>query len=131
MKKQFKTYCDEIKFIYDKDKAKLKQKISELSTALSSMENDKETSGDVVQTSIREVNMLYNQQIDYLQKELMKTKADASTRIVHLTSELNEYKDTNQAQEETITALKAKIKDIKYHNEISQKAATYKLEKTE
>lgn len=42
LKTQFKKYCEEIKIIYDRDKDKLKNRISELTHDLSIIEKDKE-----------------------------------------------------------------------------------------
>ena len=128
---QFKNYCEEIRFIYDKEKANLRAKINELTSSLSVMERDKEQNNEVIQSSIREVNMLYNQKIDYLQKELIDTRTEASTQIINLNNELEQAQAEIKLNEETIASLKNKLKDVKYQFDISQKAASYRLEKSQ
>lgn len=131
MKMQFKNYCEEIRFIYDKEKANLRAKINELTSSLSVLERDKEQNNEVIQSSIREVNMLYNQKIDYLQKELLDTRTEANTRLISLSRELEQAQVEIKSHEETIASLRNKLKDVKYQFEISQKAASYRLEKSE
>ena len=93
--------------------------------------NNKETSEEIIQSSIREVNYLFNKQVDQLQKELLETKADANTRLILLNKELREQKEANKANEELVISLKSKIKEMKRNTDISLKAATYRLEKSE
>lgn len=77
------------------------------------------------------MNYIFNKQVDALQKELLETKAEANTRLILLTKELDEQKDVNKANEELIRSYKNKIKEVKRNTEISLKAATYRLEKSE
>ena len=95
------------------------------------LEKDKELSDEIFQDSIREVNYLYNQQIEHVQKELLEAKTESSTKISTLNKEIAELKEINKSCEESITNFKNKIKELKYQIEISQKAATYRLEKSE
>ena len=125
-----------------KKKTNLKNKLAEYSNISMSLclyfvcwqfylEKDKEASDEIFQNSIREVNYLYNQQIEHLQKELLEAKTESSTKISTLNKEIAELKEINKSCEESITNYKNKIKELKYQIEISQKAATYRLEKSE
>lgn len=131
LKQQFMKYCEEIKHMYDKEKTNLKAKITELTYGLNTLEREKETSSDVIHNSLREVNQHYSHKIDQLQKELLDTRTEASTRLINLTKELNTAQSQLKNQDETIGGLKAKLKDVRYKYDISQKAATYRLEKSE
>ena len=131
MKRQFQVYCEEIKFLYDKEKSHLKVKITELSSTLSNLEKDKESNSEVVKNSLHEVNIMYHQKIDYLQNELLETRTEASTRLINLTKELNMAQTQNKEYESTIGQLRQKLKESRYQHDIAQKAINYKLEKTE
>lgn len=117
--------------MYDKEKENLKTRINKLSNELKSSEKEKENSSELIQSSLREVNSLYGQKVDYLQKELLDTRTEASTRLITLTKELNRAQALNKENEELINSLKQKLRDTKYQHDISQKAASYKLEKSE
>lgn len=131
MKVQFQKYCEEIKTMYDQEKKNLKIKITELSSRLSVSEREKEGSNDVIKESIREVNYHYTQKIDYLQRELLETRTEASTRLIGLTKELNRLQAETKDKDEVITQLKAKLKEAKYNFDIKSRAASYRLEKSE
>ena len=121
----------------------LNKKIAELNNDLSDLEKDKEVmllyalnnlvqnSGEVIQKSIREVNIMYSQQIEYLQQDLINTRAEASQKIVDLSNQMTELQNLNKIQETCITNQRNKIKEMKYQHEISSKALNYKLEKSE
>ena len=121
----------------------LNKKITELNNDLSDLEKDKEVmllyalnnlvqnSGEVIQKSIREVNIMYSQQIEYLQQDLINTRAEASQKIVDLSNQMTELQNLNKIQETCITNQRNKIKEMKYQHEISSKALNYKLEKSE
>lgn len=124
-------------------KISLNKKIAELNNDLSDLEKDKEVmlqfalnhlvqnSGEVIQKSIREVNIMYSQQIEYLQQDLINTRAEASQKIVDLSNQMTELQNLNKIQETCITNQRNKIKEMKYQHEISSKALNYKLEKSE
>ena len=117
--------------MYDQEKDNLKNKVTQLTKELASVEREKESSNDVIQSSLKEVNALYGQKIDFLQKELLDTRTIATSRCMALTKELNDAQKLIKEHEKTISSLKTKLKDTKYHNEISQKATKFKLEKSE
>lgn len=76
--------------MYDKEKDNLKIKILQLTNELSDFEREKENSQEIIQSSLIEVNALYEQKMDYLQKELLDTRTEAGTRLINMTKELNE-----------------------------------------
>jgi cell division septum initiation protein DivIVA len=117
--------------MYDKEKENLKSKITKLTNELSACEKEKENSNELIQSSLREVSNLYGQKVDYLQKELLDTRTEASTRLIVLTKELNKAQTLIKEQEEHIGSLKQKMRDARYQHDISQKSAGYKLEKSE
>ena len=74
---------------------------------------------------------MYSQQIEYLQQDLINTRAEASQKIVDLSNQMTELQNLNKIQETCITNQRNKIKEMKYQHEISSKALNYKLEKSE
>jgi chromosome segregation ATPase len=108
MKNQFKSYCEEIKFLYDKEKDKLRAKITELTNKVSLMEKDKENDSESIQSSMREVNIIYHKKLDFLQKELLDTRTEASSRIIELTQKLEYLQSQNKDYEQTISSLRQK-----------------------
>jgi cell division septum initiation protein DivIVA len=117
--------------MYDKEKENLKARITNLTNELSASEKEKENSNDLIQSSLREVSSLYGQKVDFLQKELLDTRTEASTRLIVLTKELNKAQTLIKEQEGNVISLKQKMRDVRYHHDISQKSAGYKLEKSE
>lgn len=131
MKLQFQSYCEEIKCMYDKEKENLKVKIHKLNNELCTFEKEKENNKDIIQSSLREVNALYEEKLDYLQKELLDTRTEAGTRLINLTKDLNEAQILLKERERIIGSLKKKLRESTYQNDISKKAASYRLEKSE
>lgn len=75
--------------------------------------------------------MMFTHQIDYLQKELLAARSEAGEKVLELNNQIKELQNLNKIQEDLITNQRNKIKELKYQHDISQKALSYKLEKSE
>lgn len=88
-------------------------------------------SNEIVKNSINEVNLLFTQQIDYLQAELLASRTEASEKVIALTGQIRGLEEKLIEKDEVLGKFRARIKELKYNNEISLKASQYKLEKSE